>query len=155
MNFFAGSAPYDTGATRNTLSLEFTLFWNLYACVKTTVNKGLNTYKQTQFTRWNWQETNFYKDDMLELASADGCQEIVETLINTENFSIYDYQYALESASYHGHVEVVQLLLLQDGVASTNNGLNGPLYFSQKNGHTKCAELLKRYGAESISGLPL
>ncbi len=140
----------EQGLVRNTLSLEFELFRNLQTCYKYKINRKLNDFCISRFTRWNWQRTRPSNIFILGDASEDGCQEIIEMLINTRNFSIGDYNGALQCASSNGHVEVVQMMLSL-GV----NDLNMALHLAEQQGHTECAELLKKYGAESIIEMPL
>ncbi len=112
-------------ATRNTLSLKFVLFHNLFASIS--INKRLYSFGRTKYTRWNWRQMKSkpHRRYILETASTDGCQEIVEIMIKTIKFSIYDYNVALYFAERHGH------------------------------DNTECIELLKQYGAESIREIPL
>ncbi len=134
----------ERGLARNSLSLEFELFWNLQTCYKSKINSKLNVYRQCRFTRWAWQSKSGM---ILGPASEDGCQEIIEILIKTRNFSIHDYNVALQGASSNGHVEVVQLLLSLGA-----NELDRASYLAEQEGHTQCAELLKKYGADSVRG---
>ncbi len=145
------------GIRRNTLSLEFMLFWhlnpienNMIDPPRESLNKCFHAYGSCQFTRWNWQ--NSKKRNVLIGASSDGCLEIVQFLIaNPSILDFYEtnslkFHWALAYASQQGHLNIVQFLI-QNG---SNNYLHGALIYASQYGQLHVLQFLINAGAVNL-----
>ncbi len=99
------------GSIRNTLSLEYQLFWNLEKMRPlrvSTVNTSLCSISHGRYTRWAWQLLKESNNNFLIDASYDGCLEIVNLML--ERGANY-YNTAMGWASKNDHQDIVKLML--------------------------------------------
>ncbi len=134
------------GSNRNTLSLEFQLFWNLgkmrplRVC---TVNTSLYSISHGGYTRWSWQLSNRSDNSVLIHASDDGCLEIVNLML--ERGANY-YNTAMRWASQNDHRDIVKLML-ELGADDYNQALINASY----HGHFEIVKMMVELGATIIS----
>ncbi len=147
------------GSKRNTLSLEYQLFWNFSN--PNFINERLASRSRKNYTRWCWQHLRWNKNSILASASQDGCIEIVKLMLE-KGANNYDgamvnatanghfeivkmmaekgavvYNTALVNASHCGHLDIVKLML-----AKGADDYNGALYYARRQKHRKIIEYL-------------
>ena len=96
------------------------------------------------------QATNFIS------AVNEGDLQEVQTLYELGSVDInagdFDKRTPLHYASHNGNVDVLRFLCVSGANVNVSDRWNRhPLDEAQDNGHTKCAEILKKYGAESAT----
>ncbi len=150
------------GVRRNTLSLEFELFWHLNPIEndminpqKEYLNQHLHLYARENYTRWYWQNSimRHVLLDVLVDASGDGCLEIVQFLIsNTSILDFYEtnpmkFNWALCYASKHGHLDVVKFIV-ESKIWDCD--LDIALVYASQHGQLNVVQFLIKYGASDL-----
>ncbi len=154
------------GLRRNTLSLEFQLFYNSkHIRIKRidpkrkNLNDRLYEYSRI-YTDWSWQTST--RNNVLMEASCDGCLEIVQLLMsNPSTLAFYErdpmkFYWALVYASLYGHLDVIKFLfeskiraLLDTGSFDLDTASNYAIQY----GHLDVVKYLIGEGADKIRAL--
>ncbi len=146
------------GILRNTLSLEFELYWNLNRIRIKRINpqrESLNNrlYEFSKlYTRWCWH--NSISRNILVEASGDGCLEIIQFLISNPSIlylyetNLMKFDWALCLAVRGGHLNVVRFLI-KSGI----HDLDTVSMYASEGGHLDMVKYLISEGADKIQAL--